>query len=325
MFRDDGAAVLTDFGIAKDSDSAMDLTQTGTIMGTPKYMSPEQIRGLTVTPTSDLYSLGIMLFQMLTGSVPYTGATMIEVAYKHLNDPIPTLANELEKFQPLIDGLLAKESNQRIQNGNKAQQLLKDIQEATISTTSTTRTAPTTKDDATVILKKDTPSISTHEETALSHNAKSVDQNHSEKNPSNKIRKPVIVTACIALITAAAVILGTRYFKPDSAVTTADVSPSNPPTLFSGQENNPIELAPNEAQESTNNSTDQTSTETPSAADSLFRELQINGLLKSAEIDIQEGRLTSPKDNNALDKYQRVLVIDPSNVIAQQKIDELMP
>ena len=119
MFRDDGAAVLTDFGIAKDTDAAMELTQTGTIMGTPKYMSPEQIRGGTVSPCSDLYSLGVVFYQMLTGGVPYSGATLVEVAVKHLNEPIPTLDDELAHFQPIIDKILAKKPEERYLRGKE--------------------------------------------------------------------------------------------------------------------------------------------------------------------------------------------------------------
>lgn len=119
MFRDDGAAVLTDFGIAKDTDASMELTQTGTIMGTPKYMSPEQIRGGTVSPSSDLYSMGVVFFQMLTGSVPYSGATLVEVAVKHLNEPIPTLDDHLSHFQPIIDKILAKKPEDRYHRGKE--------------------------------------------------------------------------------------------------------------------------------------------------------------------------------------------------------------
>lgn len=133
MFRDDGAAVLTDFGIAKDTDASMELTQTGTIMGTPKYMSPEQIRGGTVSPSSDLYSLGVVFYQMLTGNVPYTGSTLVEVAVKHLNEPIPTLPEGLTHFQAIFDKVLAKKPEDRYHRGNEILQDLAKVEHQNIS------------------------------------------------------------------------------------------------------------------------------------------------------------------------------------------------
>lgn len=133
MFRDDQAAVLTDFGIAKDTDAAMELTQTGTIMGTPKYMSPEQIRGGTVSPSSDLYSLGVVFFQMLTGAVPFTGSTLVEVAVKHLNEPIPAMPEGLEHFQTIIDKILAKKPEDRYHRGKEILQDLAKVEHQSIS------------------------------------------------------------------------------------------------------------------------------------------------------------------------------------------------
>jgi len=132
MFREDGAAVLTDFGIAKDTDAAMELTQTGTIMGTPKYMSPEQIRGGEVSPSSDLYSLGVVFYQMLTGAVPYSGSTLVEVAVKHLNEPIPTLPDSLSHLQPIFDRILAKKPEERYKRGKEILQDLSKVEHQSI-------------------------------------------------------------------------------------------------------------------------------------------------------------------------------------------------
>ena len=76
---------MTDFGIARAGASQM--TETGSIMGTAQYLSPEQARGAQVTAAADLYSVGIVLYEMLTGEVPFTGDTPVEIAMKHLNEP----------------------------------------------------------------------------------------------------------------------------------------------------------------------------------------------------------------------------------------------
>ena len=74
---------MTDFGIARSGASQM--TEAGSIVGTAQYLSPEQARGAPVDPRSDLYSLGIVLYEMLTGEVPFTGDTPVEIAMKHLS------------------------------------------------------------------------------------------------------------------------------------------------------------------------------------------------------------------------------------------------
>ncbi len=118
MFRTlDGSAVLTDFGIAKAVNSDLTMTQTGTAIGTPHYMSPEQAKGQQVDQRSDLYSLGVVFHLLLTGRVPYDADTAVAIGIKHITEPVPTLPPELNTFQPIIDGLLAKDPAHRYQNG----------------------------------------------------------------------------------------------------------------------------------------------------------------------------------------------------------------
>src|SRR5438445_8503041 len=93
----DGRVKVTDFGIARSGASQM--TETGSIIGTAQYLSPEQARGAPVDPRSDLYSVGIVLYEMLTGSVPFTGDTPLEIAMKHLS-AIPTPPSELRPDIP---------------------------------------------------------------------------------------------------------------------------------------------------------------------------------------------------------------------------------
>ncbi len=92
LFTPEGRPKITDFGIARIAgDDAMSRTRTGILMGTPYYMSPEQARGEQVTGTSDLYALGVLLHQMLSGSVPFEGTDPISVAIKHMQETPPAL------------------------------------------------------------------------------------------------------------------------------------------------------------------------------------------------------------------------------------------
>ncbi|HRQ64396.1 MAG TPA: serine/threonine-protein kinase [Xanthomonadaceae bacterium] len=117
LFKADGTAVLADFGIAKAIDSNTKATLAGSSIGTPHYMSPEQARAEQVDGRSDLYALGTVLFEMLTGDVPYNATDPFTVALMHVTQPVPTLPPKLAWLQPLIDGLMAKEPADRFATG----------------------------------------------------------------------------------------------------------------------------------------------------------------------------------------------------------------
>jgi serine/threonine-protein kinase PpkA len=112
MMRPDGRIVLIDFGLAKGMDGGV-LTNAGEVRGSPYYISPEQSEGANVDQRSDLYSLGVMFYEMLTGLRPFRGASIVAIIQSHRNDPIPLLPEELNRFQYLLDGLLAKNPQDR--------------------------------------------------------------------------------------------------------------------------------------------------------------------------------------------------------------------
>ena len=89
LIDESGNCLLTDFGLARMVEDSVNLTISGTIMGTPAYMSPEQGSGQRIGPRSDVYSLGVILYEMATGRVPYTAETPVAVIFKHIQDPLP--------------------------------------------------------------------------------------------------------------------------------------------------------------------------------------------------------------------------------------------
>lgn len=128
MFRADGSALLMDFGIAANILRDTSVTGSTSVMGTPKYMSPEQHRRQPLTPQSDLYSLGCVFYEMLTGKPPYTGDDASAMAQAHQREPIPLLPVKLRHYQPLLRQLLAKSPADRPQSGTAITELLDNLE-----------------------------------------------------------------------------------------------------------------------------------------------------------------------------------------------------
>jgi eukaryotic-like serine/threonine-protein kinase len=124
LMRGTRQIALSDFGLAKDVAWDLEITDPGLIFGTPQYMSPEQGHGEPVDGRSDLYSLGVILFEMLSGEKPYSAVNPMAVIYKHRNQPIPRLAPAVAAWQPIIDSLLAKRPADRYRNAVEAQEVL---------------------------------------------------------------------------------------------------------------------------------------------------------------------------------------------------------
>ncbi|MGB1799574.1 MAG: serine/threonine protein kinase [Gammaproteobacteria bacterium] len=124
LFREDGTPLLTDFGIAKQTDFDKDLTSTGIFLGSPNYVSPEQADGRSVDGRSDIYSLGCIFYEMLTGYKPYHSDSVIDIVIQHKTSPVPTLPEKLSIYQSLLDRMMAKNLDDRFAN---AQEMLKSI------------------------------------------------------------------------------------------------------------------------------------------------------------------------------------------------------
>jgi serine/threonine protein kinase len=113
LYRQDGTAVLGDFGIARSAESLTRMTMTGAILGTPAYMSPEQVAGRELDGRADVYSLGVVLFELLSGHTPYQGDSVVSVGLQHLTAPIPRLPAASSHFQPLVERAMGKKPADR--------------------------------------------------------------------------------------------------------------------------------------------------------------------------------------------------------------------
>jgi DNA-binding NarL/FixJ family response regulator len=113
MLREDDQVALIDFGLARNLEGGLHSTRTGVLRGSPYYMSPEQALGEELDVRTDLYSLGIIFYELLTGRKPFTGMSAIEVLQEHVNAPLPRLPESLAHHQPLLERLLAKSPDRR--------------------------------------------------------------------------------------------------------------------------------------------------------------------------------------------------------------------
>src|SRR5215469_9871096 len=130
----DDVVKLSDFGIARAvSQNTMHLTKPGLVMGSVFYMSPEQAQSRDLHEASDLYSVGIVLYQMLTGKLPYTGESPVTVALKHIGDPVPTIDSEKLGVSPalaaIVNKLLQKQPQNRFSSASEAGTALREARE----------------------------------------------------------------------------------------------------------------------------------------------------------------------------------------------------
>ena len=116
MLRDNDSVALIDFGLARSLDGSTISTQTGVLLGSPYYMSPEQAQGEALDARSDFYSLGVICYELLTGQKPYIGGTAMEVLQQHVNAPLPALPADLSRYEPFVTRLMAKSRGERFAN-----------------------------------------------------------------------------------------------------------------------------------------------------------------------------------------------------------------
>jgi eukaryotic-like serine/threonine-protein kinase len=124
MLREDNSPVLIDFGLARRSLDEGGTTGVGQVLGSPYYISPEQAQGHRVDVRTDLYSLGVMFYEMLTGQRPYSGRSAVAIMSQHTSSPVPSLPESTAMQQPLVDRLMAKQQNDRYAS---ADELLADL------------------------------------------------------------------------------------------------------------------------------------------------------------------------------------------------------
>ncbi len=222
LINESGQALLSDFGILKlvDTEESHGLTGTGKIVGTPSYMSPEQIRSKEVDGRSDIYSLGVVYFEMITGKKPYVANTPIELSLKHLNDPIPKARQIVRDLPPEIEHIFLKAMAKKLEERYQSMAAFADDLEkiaGKLSLASARVATPVTN-------------------PGLSRPTTGEQQAFVEKKPNNMRRWALIAIPVILVIAFGAIFFfsrGTGQAVPELTDTPAVVAisqPTEPPT-----------------------------------------------------------------------------------------------
>ena len=301
LFRDDGRVVLADFGIAKAMDGSNSSTVAGASIGTPDYMSPEQARGEPVDGRADIYSLGTLLFEMLSGHTPYRASDPFTVALMHVTHPVPTLPEPYEWLQPLIDKMMAKQASDRYNTGaataEAIQQLVAQAPEGVALHQSTGRKAgPGAR---------------------LSGSAATQQRTRVNLSKEAERRSWLLPGAGVSVLVLG--LLGWMFWpRPEATPVEAPSQPATSVAQFepapaAGGETGGSTLSANFPRESAAPAMDATEIENAlTQADSY--------LATGTTVESAGRHLTFPEDDSALYFYQRVLSADPANARAKKGI-----
>ena len=334
LFRDPETPVLTDFGIAKALGTVTKITATGYTIGSDGYMSPEQSLGKELDQRSDLYSFGVMFWQMLTGTMPFHADDPYTLVLKHLNDPIPQLPSAFSDYQNIINKLLAKEALDRYASATELVAALQAIKPPLAQDFLETRVLAAPK------LADDTVSIT----ATINNDFSAIENNTTENNttPSTQrlqssanLLKGGIALA-LGLCVAVAIIFLPGFFSKDEENNLASITIRDDSQRLAQrqrEQNYALQaqkLLQQDAWEEALTAVRTGLAEFPGATnlqqlrDQILADLaaeneqsrrqrQIRKLLKQAERQWQEQKFVEPDGDNAAQSYLDVLELDPSN------------
>ncbi|GJM10373.1 MAG: hypothetical protein DHS20C11_26490 [Lysobacteraceae bacterium] len=306
LFRRDGTCVLADFGIAKGLHSNTIATKIGTSIGTPHYMSPEQARGDKVDGRTDIYSLGICWFEMLTGRVPFDGDNPFSVAMAQINDPVPELPADLARFQPVINRMLEKNRQLRFADAGELLALLEQ----------SAKKRPAPKPEP-VTDRGDNQS------TRVLPSA-----------PRNKAgsRWTQISMALLGVVLVAVVgyfaytQLGNGELEQGMPVVDSEQAQTLPPqndAAGGGSDTALADQTPTEASQSPADTTTDSQPVDVAESAAVAGDSEVRALLQQGDAYFQNAQYAYPPGQNATDMYREVLAIDPNNAHAQQRMRDL--
>lgn len=313
MFREDGATVITDFGIAKQLGADLNLTQDNQVIGTPNYMSPEQIKGQALDHRVDIYALGILFYRCLVGKVPFDCPDYATTIYKHLNEAVPSLPQGLRSLQPILNRMLEKAPEQRFSSAGDVVAALDALDLDSLSKVNVSERA-----EATVVLSEQITQPVEPESTRFIASSESYTERPTKVSVArNEASKPL----------ASAPLGAGRKRFPIVWFTASSIAASGVLATFyllnvnkSGPSSNEVDISKFEvaAEAPVLNAEPET---TKGLSES--QQLTIDRLIGEAQADIAAKRLKTPHTNNAFNKLQRILDLQPEHGAALAAMDQI--
>lgn len=214
MITSDGTAKLADFGIAKAvSDSTIMASETSRVIGSVHYFSPEQARGAYVDERSDIYSLGIVLYEMLTGQVPFDGDNPVQIALMHINDEITPPSRLVPGIPPALEKLVLKATDKfqsnRYRNAEELMEDLENIEFVTKMVGNSVFAASEVEEFQEMNRRKQNTDLEEALQKESKPKKKVVKAPHSSSTAKKKSKKPVIIT--VSVIAAIAAVIGILF------------------------------------------------------------------------------------------------------------------
>jgi len=316
LFHKDGTPILSDFGVAKQEKGNVTLTMDGSAFGSPYYLSPEQAECKHLDGRTDIYGLGIILYEMLTGDKPYKGKSHIETIVAHLSDPLPVLPQELHRYQPLIKKMIAKSPDERFASAGDMVQSIRQLR------------VPETDSFNSILDNRHVHSL---------RNWWAKEDTGAQFHPlwiwleEHQMTRQRILWLSVGLLATVLVISGILLTRSSDTLTSTEQAAANNPAATEeviGFENERAGRGTNHKE----TPADTADTPLPGPA-SLAIDIpvpsgdnpqRVKELLSQANSAFKAYRLTVPGDNNAYDYYLQVLELHPGHEEAKAGIDKIV-
>jgi len=292
LFRENGTPLLTDFGIAKQMDYDKDLTSTGIFLGSPNYVSPEQADGKRVDGRSDIYSLGCIFYEMLTGYKPYHSNSVIDIVIQHKTSPVPILPEKFLIYQSLLDRMMAKNIDDRFAN---ADEMLKSVEK---------------------LLAIENTGNDLIPDFDITGNTQQKDNSKNTKKKSNAILISLLILSAIFFFGLQFIEIKLKTSNNIDQISTNSVLPTTTTTNLAEQTLDIIQTSTNTV-ESKTEELEANDVNKPAKPNS---EQVTRALAWLGKQSLDEYKLTYPPKDNAYYYYSRLLEIQPDNRSAYEGI-----
>ena len=349
LFRQDGTLLLTDFGIAKQLVNGNGLTVQGNMIGSPCYLSPEQALGNAVDGRADIYSLGVVFYEMLVGKKPFEGDSEVDVALKHIGHEMPRLPQDLAHFQPLLDRMTTKKPGDRFSDMAsmlEAAQILRDTGQWDDSGRDSSPIERDSDDEATAVMRLLPVGADSSAGATLPLDVRNENRRRSPKprnttagRTENIFAREIWELILVVGLLATGVLVGIYGESLSNSFAAEMTSSSLAERTSSGpaKQEQPATLAavPQAAQPAERTSSGPAKQEQPATLAAVPQAAQpaertssspaeqeqlakLAALLEAAHIALSRDRLMIPKDASAYHYYQKILKLDPGNKQARE-------